>query len=90
MATILIPTILRRYVADKNKLNVSGNTVKEILQNIAIDYQETSRYFFNEQNEINNFLVIYLNGKHLRTASEFQTLVTNQDTIELLVSIVGG
>ena len=87
---ILIPTPLRQYVANKDTVQVSGNTAGEVLKDLTAKYAELAKHIMNEDGKLRSFVNIYLNGEDIRFLSKNETPVKDGDTLMIVPAIAGG
>ena len=89
-ATILIPTPLRSYTGNQESLELEGNTVGEVLKNLAQQYGELKKHLFDEEGKLRNFVNIYVNDEDIRYLNHEDTPIKDKDTISIVPSIAGG
>ena len=86
---IALPSLLQKHTDGNEIVEVIGSTCKEGLQNLIQKYPRLTPYLFNENNELTQFINIYLNGKDIRYLKEDISL-TPTDRIDILISMAGG
>ncbi len=89
-ATILIPTPLRSYTGNQESLELEGNTVGEVLKNLAQQYGDLKKHLFDEEGKLRNFVNIYVNDEDIRYLNHEDTPIKDKDTISIVPSIAGG
>jgi sulfur-carrier protein len=89
-AIVIVPTVLKRYFDNKQKLEISGQTIKEVLENLIKLNSTIQQYIFNSENELCSFMNVFLNGKDIRFSQGLQTQVQKDDVISLIPAIAGG
>jgi adenylyltransferase/sulfurtransferase len=90
MPKILIPTPLRQYAEKRDTIEVSGQTVGEVLTALTGRYEELRRHLYNDEGKLRNFVNVYLNDEDIRYLKREATPVANGDTISIVPSIAGG
>ena len=89
-ATIYIPTPLRSYTGNQESLELEGNTVGEVLKNLAQQYGDLKKHLFDEEGKLRNFVNIYVNDEDIRYLDHEDTPIKDKDTISIVPSIAGG
>lgn len=90
MPIILIPAVLRSYINNQDKIVIQGATLKNVLENLSSTYPAAKNYIFDDNEELNNFIIIYLNNKIMRSKNDLENSVKDEDLIEIVLSIAGG
>lgn len=89
--TVLIPTPLRPYTDNQERVELEGSTVGEILAQLTTRYADLKRHLFNDAGQLRNFVNVYLGDedvRHLEQGNE--TPVQGEDVISIVPSIAGG
>lgn len=90
MADILIPTPLRKFSGDNARVAVTAGTVKDAIRDLARQFPELSRYLFTEEDNLQNYLRVYLGEQDIRELKGADTEVQEQDVISIIPAIAGG
>src|SRR4028118_110527 len=88
--TIIIPTALRQYAGGDSEIQVEAATAREALESLTRTHAELRRHLYNDQNELRNFVNVYVNDEDIRHASGPDTPAKDGDTIMIVPSIAGG
>jgi len=81
--TILIPTPLRSLTGKRDSVEVEGNTVGELLQNLAETYPSLRKHLFGGKGKATPRVNVLLNDEDVRFLEKESTQVTSNDTISL-------
>ena len=87
---VLIPTPLRAYAGKQDTVQVEGETVGELLQNLTAKYSELKNHLYNEDGRLRSFVNVYLNDDDIRYLQKEDTPVAEGDTISIVPSVAGG
>ena len=87
---VLIPTPLRVYVDKQDVVQVEGNTVGELLEDLTAKYSDLKKHLYNEDGRLRSFVNIYLNDDDIRYLDKEATVVKDGDTISIVPSVAGG
>ncbi len=87
---VLIPTPLRAYAGKQDVVQVEGETVGELLQNLTAKYSELRNHLYNEDGRLRSFVNVYLNDDDIRYLDKEATAVKEGDTLSIVPSVAGG
>lgn len=90
MATIIIPTLLRKYTNDKDKIFIEEKNITSILNKLIEFFPQTKNYIYDASNKLNTFIMLYQNNKIINTDKELTQSINNDDVIEIILSFAGG
>ena len=90
MATVYVPTPLRRLTGGQSKVQVQGSTVAEIIENLEAAFPGFKDRLCDEQGEIKRFINVFVNGEEIRTLQGDQTPVADEDEVSIIPAMAGG
>jgi sulfur-carrier protein len=90
MATIKIPPVLRASVGGEREVSAAGESVGEILRDLADSHPATATQLFAEGGELNRYVNVYLNDEDVRVLDGLDTAVADSDTVVILPAMAGG
>ena len=89
MTPIRIPPTLRAEVGGERQVLASGETVGELLEDLAGRYPALEPQLF-EDGDVAGFVNVYLGGEDVRTLAGLDTPVEHGQTLILLPAMAGG
>jgi len=90
MATIKIPPVLRASVGGEKQVSASGESVGEVLRDLAQIHPATQDQLFGADGELNRYVNVYLNDEDVRVLGGLETAVGDTDTLVILPAMAGG
>lgn len=90
MATVFIPTPLRQYVEQKDTVEVSGNSVDAVLEQLVGQYEQLRKHLYDDDGKLRRFVNIYLNDEDIRYLERGATSVEDGDEVSIVPAIAGG
>jgi molybdopterin converting factor small subunit len=91
MATkIMIPTPLRAYTNKQDVVELTGETVGDLLATLTGEYTALRKHLMTEDGKLRSFVNIYLNDDDIRYLQNEQTRVSQNDVVSIIPSIAGG
>ena len=90
MATVRIPSPLRRLTKGEAEVAASGETIAAVLDDLDAQYPGLKERICDENGEIRRFVNIYLNDEDVRFLDGKETKVGPEDTISIIPAIAGG
>ena len=88
--SIIIPSALRQYTDNQDTVELSGNSVAELLQELTKQYPKMNKHLFAEEGELRNFVNIYINEDDIRTQQHIDTPIKEGDVVSIVPSVAGG
>ena len=90
MATVFIPTPLRKFTNNNAKVEVSGSTVMEVIQTLTSTYPPLQRHLINADGRVPNFINIFVDDDDIRNLQQEQTEVKSNTIVSIVPAIAGG
>jgi molybdopterin converting factor small subunit len=90
MATVFIPTPLRKFTNQTSKVEVSGNTVMEVIQSLTSTYPTLQRHLINADGKVPNFINIFVDDDDIRNLEQERTAVKSNTIVSIVPAIAGG
>ncbi len=89
--TVLIPTPLRPYTDNQDRVDLEGSNVGEILTQLTTRYADLKRHLYTDAGQLRNFVNVYLGDEDIRHLEQGDaTPVNGGDIISIVPSIAGG
>ena len=90
MATVIIPTPLRKFTNQSAKLQVEAGTVGEIIEKLTLDFPELKKHLLDSQGTVRSFVNIFAGDEDIRNLQEEKTPVNTSTVISIVPAIAGG
>jgi len=90
MTLIRIPTPLRPYTEGLREIEVDGQTVGAILQEVISKYPSIQPHLFDDEGNLRAYVNIFLNEEDIRNLSGHESPVEENDKLMIVPSIAGG
>ena len=90
MATVVIPTPLRRFTNQTAKLQVSANTVGQIIDTLTRDFPELKKHLLDDQGKVRSFINIFAGDEDIRDLQQEKTAVDDFTVVSIVPAIAGG
>ena len=88
--TVRIPTPLRKLTQNEPEVEVSGNNIESLIDNLDTNYPGIKERIYDEADNIRRFVNIYLNDEDIRFLEGKSTAVTDGDDVSIIPAIAGG
>jgi molybdopterin synthase sulfur carrier subunit len=89
MSVVRIPPTLRPDVGGERQIEVDGDTVRELLDDLVSRFPALRRQLV-EDGDIAPFVNVYVEGEDVRTREGLETEVRPGSTVILLPAMAGG
>ena len=90
MPTVKIPPVLRAQTGGEAEVSAAGETVGDVLRQLADDHPDTESQLFSPEGELNRYVNVYLNDEDVRVLDGLGTSVSDSDTVVILPAMAGG
>jgi molybdopterin synthase sulfur carrier subunit len=90
MATVKIPTPMRRHVGGASTVKIEGARVREVLANLQGQYPTIGERIFEPDGKVKSYVNIFLNNEDIRFLNGLDTPLRDNDTVVLLPALAGG
>ena len=90
MATIIIPTPLRKFTNQQTRITVEGKTIKEAFSDLILNYPDVKKNLIDEKEKIRGFVNIFLEDEDIRNLQEEETIIQPNSVISIIPAIAGG
>lgn len=89
MSHVRIPPVLRQQTGGEREVDVPGQTVQEVLRNLAGTYPGLDSQLFQD-GELQRYINVYVNNQDIQYLDKLNTPVSDNDTVVLLPAMAGG
>lgn len=90
MATVRIPTPLRKLTEGNEEVTAAGATVGEVIANLDTSYPGIKARICDDDGKVRRFVNIFANDEDIRYLDNLDTPVTDSDEISIVPAIAGG
>jgi molybdopterin converting factor small subunit len=90
MATIIIPTPLRKFTGNETKINVTAGTVQEVLHQLSLQYPGIQKHIFHENGTVQPFMNVFAGENDIRDLQQGETPVNEHTVVSIVPAIAGG
>ena len=90
MASVLIPTPLRKLTNDLSEVSAAGANIGEVLANLDRAFPGVKERIFDEAGEVRRFILVHVNGEDIRFLDGLNTPVADKDEVSITPALAGG
>jgi molybdopterin synthase sulfur carrier subunit len=90
MATVIIPTPLRKFTNNEGMLKVSATDINTIVQELTLNFPNLKKHLLDEQGRIRAYVNIFVGSEDIRNLQQENTLVEENSIISIVPAIAGG
>ncbi len=90
MATVFIPTPLRRLTDGTAKLDVQATSVGEAIQALEEAFPGVGEKILDQNGEVKRFINVFRNDDEIRALEGLATPVSEKDRISIVPAMAGG
>ncbi|MGB0166768.1 MAG: MoaD/ThiS family protein [Luteibaculum sp.] len=90
MATLKIPSPLRKFTNNQSEIAIEANTIQDSIEAAAKQYPDLKNQLFDEAGNIRSFVRIYLGDEDIKALNNEATQVETDSVISIIPAIAGG
>ena len=90
MATVRIPTPLRKLTNGLEEVQASGADIAAVITSLESQFPGIKERICDDQGKIRRFVNIFANDEDIRFQQNLETLVKDSDEISIVPAIAGG
>ncbi len=90
MATVLMPTPLRRLAGGQSRVVVDAATLGALIQSLEAEYPGVAEKLLDGSGGIKRFINIFVNENEVRTLQGLNTPVGADDKVSIVPAMAGG
>ncbi len=90
MATVRIPTPLRKFTEGREEVDIQGATVRELLDNLETHHAGIGERIRDTKGDVRRFINVFVADEDIRFLQGLDTPVKSEDEISIIPAIAGG
>ena len=90
MATVIIPTPLRKFTNNTARLNIQASTVQDVINDLALNFPDLKKHLLDDSGKIRSFVNIFVGDEDIRSLQQEHTGVKEDTTVSIIPAIAGG
>ena len=90
MATVIIPTPLRKFTNNTARVSVKAGNIQEVVNDLSFNFPELKKHLLDEQGKLRSFVNVFVGEDDIRNLQQEQTLVKEETVISIVPAIAGG
>ncbi len=90
MATIFVPTPMRKVTGGQGKIEIPATTLQEAIDHANAAFPGFSERVLDKDGEIKRFINVFVNGVDVRNLQGRATPVQDQDEVAVIPAMAGG
>ena len=90
MIRVRVPTPLRPMTGGKSEVEIEGQTVGQLIENLGAAHPGLKERLYDEKGEVRRFINIYVNEEDIRFLTGTDTPLKDGDEVSIIPAIAGG
>jgi molybdopterin synthase sulfur carrier subunit len=90
MTQVRIPSPLRRYTNGQSKVETSGATIQELIDNLEAQHPGVKSRLCDENGQIKRYVNVFVNDEEIRTLQGVETPISDKDEVSIIPAMAGG
>lgn len=89
MPVVRVPSVLRKHTQGASKLDASGRTVREVIDDVVTRYPELREQLL-DSGDVRGFVNVYVDDEDIRYLSGLDTTVEETSELAIMPAVAGG
>ena len=90
MATIIIPTPLRKFTNNTAKLEVKAGNIGDTIHQLTTNFPDLTKHLLDDKGQVRSFVNIFIGNDDIRNLQQEKTIVKEDTVISIIPAIAGG
>jgi sulfur-carrier protein adenylyltransferase/sulfurtransferase len=90
MATVIIPTPLRKFTNNTARLQVSAGTIGDTVNELTLNFPDLKKHLLDENGNIRSYVNIFVGNDDIRNLQQEKTAVKEDTIVSIVPAIAGG
>jgi molybdopterin converting factor small subunit len=90
MATVIIPTPLRKFTNNASKLSIDATSISEMIFALTKDFPALQKHLLDASGKVPSFINIFVDDDDIRNLEREQTVIKEHSTVSIVPAIAGG
>lgn len=90
MATVIIPTPLRKFTNNTARLTIQADTIEKTFNELTLNFPELKKHLLDDKGQIRTFVNIFVGNDDIRDLQQEKTAVKADTVISIVPAIAGG
>ena len=90
MATIIIPTPLRKFTNNSSRLQLKANSIQEAVNELTLNFPALKKHLLDENGKLRSYINIFVGNEDIRNLQQEETVVQQDSVISIIPAIAGG
>jgi MoaD family protein len=87
---VKIPTILRSYTGGAKTVEVKGDTLAALIDNLDANHAGLKGRLVTDEGSLHRFVNVYVNDEDVRFTGSLETTLADGDSVTILPAVAGG
>src|SRR5215472_3206955 len=90
MATVIIPTPLRKFTNNAARLEVRPGTIQDTVEELTTNFPDLKKHLLDEQGRIRGYVNIFIGNDDIRDLQQERSAVKEGAVVSIIPAIAGG
>lgn len=90
MATVIIPTPLRKFTNNTAKVQVQAGNIQQTVDELTLNFPDLKKHLLDEQGQLRSYVNIFVGDDDIRDLQQTATPIKDNTVISIVPAIAGG
>jgi molybdopterin/thiamine biosynthesis adenylyltransferase/rhodanese-related sulfurtransferase/molybdopterin converting factor small subunit len=90
MATVIIPTPLRKFTNNTSRLEIKADTIETAFSELTLNFPDLKKHLLDEKGQIRSYVNIFVGNDDIRNLQQEKTQISKDTVVSIIPAIAGG
>ena len=90
MATVIIPTPLRKFTNNTARLETKAGNIHETVEELTLNFPDLKKHLLDDKGQIRSFINIFVGNDDIRNLQQEKTALQDGNIISIIPAIAAG
>ncbi len=90
MATLIIPTPLRKYAENQAQFDTESFTIEQAIEELTGRYPDLRNHLLDGQNRLRSYIKVFIGDEDIKALDGLDTELNEGDVVSIVPAIAGG
>ena len=90
MATLIIPTPLRKYAEETAQFETDSMTIEQAIEDLTDTYPDLKKHLIDDNDQVRSFIKVFVGEDDIKALDGLETELADADVVSIIPAIAGG
>jgi molybdopterin converting factor small subunit len=90
MATLIIPTPLRKYTGNAATFETGSLTIEQAFEDLIDTHPDLKNHLLDSNDQVRSFIKVFVGEEDIKSLDGLETALEEKDVVSIVPAIAGG